>query len=551
MEIKQRLTHPTTALVFLGSLYLFSRLVNLTALPMVFDEAIYIHWAEIIRNEGLWFVSAMDGKAPFFFWLNALTLGWFDDFLVSSRILSVAAGAAAVLGVYRIGALLFSQGAGLLAALIYMSQPLVLTHDRLGLVEALFAAFVIWSVYAGLRLARDTSPAWTGAVGLGLLLGLGFLTKTPQLMFLVFPVLAMFLFNTWKDRARWLRLLLAFLIFGALALPFLLYDPPHVMPHASKVLHREVPLFDTLIAAVTGQHPRLPGHLREFAAVALLYVTEPVWILFGVGLILGLRRNPPAAGLLVLWFVIPNLAFLIYAENWFPRYFLVTLPPLALLAGVGLHFFVKTLYERFRARSAGLGWALGAALCVACLVPAWQWNVQYLAAPEKALWTPVDRWQYVRYPEGPHAVADAVRYLEQEADRQPIVVFLALRLGIPSDALYLYLRNHPNIQLYEAWNEISFPQALRQNPRFRSYPSKYHPASDAREVAVQELGERPLYFVANTRMFPPDQVLAQNPGLTLVKTYDDLGPFEIFSFALYKQPPLNRLQSTRHEGRPR
>lgn len=49
--------------LFLVAAYFFSRLVNLTLLPIFTDEAIYIHWTQIAEGDAAWrFISLVDGK---------------------------------------------------------------------------------------------------------------------------------------------------------------------------------------------------------------------------------------------------------------------------------------------------------------------------------------------------------------------------------------------------------------------------------------------------------------------------------------------------------
>lgn len=532
--MKSFFTHPFFAPAFLVALYAATRLFALLGLPMVFDEAIYLRWADIIRNDpSSLFVSAVDGKPPLFFWLNAVTLGWFDDLLVSSRMISVAAGALAVIGVWRIGALLHSRNTAALAALLYLSLPLVLTHDRLGLTDALLAACVIWTVYAGLRLAKDDAPSWRWAVALGAFAGLGFLTKTPLLMFLALPVLAVFLYSHPRNIALWKRLMVSGAVFGLLALPFLLHEPDYIFSHSSKVLHHKVPLLDTLFAVLTFDHPRLWPHLRELGDVGLLYVTVPALILAVAGAAIGLRSQPRTAVFVLVWFFLPTTVFLIFAEVAYPRYFLVALPPLAILAAEALRFLMTHVNNALQPRSPLVAGTAAIALGVACLIPAWKWNLHYLAAPQQAAWTEIDHWQYVRYPEGPHAVADAVSFLKSESQKGPIAVFLTFKLGIPSDALYLYLKDQPGIDLYEAWRPIAFPHSLKNAQEFAAVSSKYQP-KDRRIVSIEELKGRRLYFVGSLRMFPLDQTRQANPELRLVRLYDDIGPFEVFSFAIFE-----------------
>ncbi|CAI2719143.1 ArnT family glycosyltransferase [Nitrospina watsonii] len=548
--LNRALQHPLAAPLFLGVLYVVSRLVNLSALPMVYDEAIYLRWADIIRTDpSSLFVSAMDGKPPFFFWLNAITLGWFENVLDSARLISVVAGGLAAIGVYRIGALLDSRQTGFLATLIYISLPLVLTHDRLGLTDALLTAFVIWTLYAGLRLAKDARPSWGWALGLGVFSGLGFLTKTPLLMFLVFPVFALALYNDLRNRMAWSRLLFAGIVFAVIALPFLLHEPDYVFSHSSKVLHHEVPLFATLMALFSFDHPRLLPHLRELADVGLLYVTVPVMILALVGLVKGLRDLDRTALFLFLWFILPTAVFLIFAEVAYPRYFLVALPPVALLAAQGLSCLMSHIETSLRPRSSLIGGVAAVVLGVVCLVPVWRWDTHSLTAPETSAWTEIDHWQYVRYPQGPYALADAVRFLKDERRQGPLGVFLTHKRGIPSDALYLYLKEEPGIALYEPWQALPFPHSLQSAQEFVVAASKYQPG-DRRRFAIQELKGKRLFFVASTRIFPIHEVLAKNPGLRLRKHYDDIGPYEVFSFAIYERPGELSPVATSHKTRP-
>ncbi len=60
----------------LGILSYFSlRLYNLMSLPLFTDEAIYIRWAQIAKNDANWrFISLVDGKQPSFVWLMMIVM---------------------------------------------------------------------------------------------------------------------------------------------------------------------------------------------------------------------------------------------------------------------------------------------------------------------------------------------------------------------------------------------------------------------------------------------------------------------------------------------
>ena len=60
--------------------FLASRLVNLTILPIFADEAIYIRWAQLIWQKTYYFfIPLSDGKTPLFMWAMIPLLKVFDD----------------------------------------------------------------------------------------------------------------------------------------------------------------------------------------------------------------------------------------------------------------------------------------------------------------------------------------------------------------------------------------------------------------------------------------------------------------------------------------
>src|SRR3989338_4697233 len=86
-------------LVLLTCVYFFLRLYQIMSLPIFTDEAIYTRWSQIARFDASWFfISLVDGKQPFFIWLNMTLMGVIHDPLLSGRLISVFAGFAAMAG---------------------------------------------------------------------------------------------------------------------------------------------------------------------------------------------------------------------------------------------------------------------------------------------------------------------------------------------------------------------------------------------------------------------------------------------------------------------
>ena len=72
--------------VFLIVFYLFSRFQNLLAMPVFGDEAIYLRWSQIIKNEEtMRFIPVSDGKQPLYMWLTVPFYKIFSDPLFAGR----------------------------------------------------------------------------------------------------------------------------------------------------------------------------------------------------------------------------------------------------------------------------------------------------------------------------------------------------------------------------------------------------------------------------------------------------------------------------------
>src|SRR2546425_904365 len=134
--------------IILG-LFFITRLFHILSLPIFTDEAIYVRWAQIAKNDAAQrFISLTDGKQPMFIWIAMVLMKFFHDPLLAGRIVSVTAGFLSTVGMFSLGSELFkNKKIGLLASLIYVIYPFSLVYDRMALYDSLVAMFVIWSLY--------------------------------------------------------------------------------------------------------------------------------------------------------------------------------------------------------------------------------------------------------------------------------------------------------------------------------------------------------------------------------------------------------------------
>jgi hypothetical protein len=233
----------------------------------------------------------------------------------------LAVGVAAVFG---LGRQLFGVETGLLAAFLFATAPFVvfsLTNFQLDLPLAAMVALALCVLARPETLARGR-----GGVILGLVLGLGLLTK-PTFTTYVLPAVLWTAWQAWRapDRRRRLACLaIALGVAAALALPW--YGPRLVglpMQVMNRSFKQAVGQAETLTPAGLAFYPRV--FLPQFGVLAAPLFLWGLW---------ALRTTPGARALLWLSALVPFLTYsLIQNKNL--RYTLPLLPAAALVAAVG------------------------------------------------------------------------------------------------------------------------------------------------------------------------------------------------------------------------
>ena len=190
-------------------LYLFSRFYNILSLPIFTDEAIYIRWAQIAKQDANWrFISLTDGKQPMFIWLMMISLRFIQDPLLAGRIISVGAGFMTLIGMYFLGREVFrSNKIGLISSALYVVFPMSLVYDRMALYDGLVGTFAVWGLLLIILLVRTIRL--DVALVLGMVIGGGVLTKTSGFFSIYLLPFSLLLFDwtkkTLKDRfTKWI-----------------------------------------------------------------------------------------------------------------------------------------------------------------------------------------------------------------------------------------------------------------------------------------------------------------------------------------------------------
>ena len=116
--------------LILTVLYFFTRVVNLTIIPIFTDEAIYLRWGQLgVGDANFRLYSLVDGKQPLLIWFFYPALKIFADPLVAGRMVSVMSGFFTMLGFGALGWLFTKSKKGILIAMgVYILSPFFIIY---------------------------------------------------------------------------------------------------------------------------------------------------------------------------------------------------------------------------------------------------------------------------------------------------------------------------------------------------------------------------------------------------------------------------------------
>ncbi len=412
--------------------YLATRLFNIRAWGLHYDEATYLYWGQVIGLD--WSQRYMGarwgGKEPLHAWLLAAAERAIADPVLAGRLVSVLAGALTLAAVHLLAKRLFSPRVAGVAVAFCVACPFTTYFDRVALIDGLLAAEAMWCLYLSVVLLdRQTGPR---VAALALTFGAACLTKSVGHGFaLLLP--ATWLLRERDGRARGaVRWLAAIAI--AVAAGELVYYAVFGSTDAA-VLVRNFPPYTFSRAELLGIP--LQGWSRNVSNVAR-------WVWLGLtpalaaAALLSLLASPwlgRPGWLLAIWVLLPTAAFVLLGKVFYDRYILLCVPPLLVLAAAGL----TRVYDAapWRAWTAAVSpgrldpnpW-LGVAALALLLVPAARANVAASRADH-----------------GWSTIYDLRDDLVARARRQPIVLLLDTSPAPVEDGLAMLLHGQPGIRV--------------------------------------------------------------------------------------------------------
>lgn len=447
------------SIIIIAAITFFTRIVNLLAIPIFTDEAIYIRWAQIgLADPAHRYISLTDGKQPLLTWLMYPFLRIFSDPLFAGRFVSVLAGIAAVIGIYFLSRELFGKKVAFIASLLYIFSPFALVYDRLALYDSLLSAIGIWSLYLTILLV--TKIRLDVALILGLTIGLGVLTKSSAWSYLALIPVSLMLFNfRAKEKVKKLFSWTGF--FGiAFVITQIMYNSLRLSPWFYLIRQKNYSFVMTYGEFVKKPFETFWPNLYGLVSILVTYLTIPVFLLVCFGIFLAFWKKDKKIIYLFVYFAVPFLAEAAIAKVIFPRFILFMVMPLLVIAAS----VISGLTSKWKKNKK----LLTAFFVIVFAYPIYQCFL-LLVSPVDAAIPPSDKNQLLEdWPSG-YGVNEVISYISDKAKEGKVVLGTEGTFGLNPAVYEIYLKNNQNIDIRGYWPVGELPRDLLEAAK--SYPT--------------------------------------------------------------------------------
>jgi 4-amino-4-deoxy-L-arabinose transferase-like glycosyltransferase len=440
------------------AIFFFLRLSSLNNIPVFVDEAIYVRWSQVMKNEAsLRFLPQTDGKQPLFMWATIPFFKLTDDPLIAGRLVSVATGFGTLLGIGLLSFVLFGDlFVASLSLIIYALLPYGVFFDRMALVDSMLAMFGIWSI--GLSILFAKTNRLDHAMFLGFAIGGGLLTKSPAIFFYVWLGMAIiFFFRPQGNKLRPLiRLLLG--LTAVIVISQMMYGILRLGPAFQMIGARNQDYLFTWREVLGRPLDPLLNNLGR--------TLNWLWLLFSPTLLLTLifglipKKTRVLSIFLILISLLPLVAQAAIAKVYTSRYALFAVLPLVPVIGFGLYWLVTRK-----------GLLIKLSAIILLMVPL-TFSTLCVFRPEKApLSFDMHNGYLEEWTAGWGQKNVAAYLIDQESKGENVVVFTEGFFGTLPDGLQIYTNGHKNITVVGSSPNVTIiPEGLvNTSPKNKRY----------------------------------------------------------------------------------
>lgn len=418
----------------LFGLFILSRILFLTRLPIFNDEAMYLHWGILLRDDpSRWTASlVIDGKQPGMAVLLGTLLRLPGDPLVLGRLVSVAFAIVTYLVTLKIARRLDVKVSLPVLSIFLIVSPYLLQYDRLALMESAVTACAVTAAYILLRWIKQPRLAY--AVLFGAVVGLGWWFKSTSLLILVSGLLA----ATFAGRIMKIQSRTVFLFALLTAGTYLAVT----LPLRGVAGYSNIALRERERVMSAGELLRFPASVWwkniVLALSFLLAFITPVILGLAAGSVKRLRKYPARFAVFLFAFL-PLTIEVMVSKVFTSRYLVIITPFVSVLAAATVSEFGR------RVKVAATGITVLLAVIPSILLvgaPLSYYGLLGIVPPAQE-----DFGQYVRSFSSGYGVKEAVMSVQNESRGSQAIILVRADSGNPEDAVFVYADRYPNLRV--------------------------------------------------------------------------------------------------------
>jgi 4-amino-4-deoxy-L-arabinose transferase-like glycosyltransferase len=354
------------ALISLGLLFF-----RLGSLPLSgADEPRYARIAQEMHERGVWVTPTLEGKPwmekpPFYYWITSPLYYLFDSHETAARVGPALCALIAAIAIFFLGSALGTRMAGAFSFLILLTTFGFIGFGRSASTDMPFTCcFTISAALLAAAVERDIGWKVWGAY---IFLGLAVLAKGPIAIILIAGAgLCFWLLDERGTSLRQWRIVPGFLIAAAIAIPWFwlafrqngyaflatFFVNHNLARYITDVHHHSEPMYYYL--------PVLIALFFPWSGWLVMLTPKSPKAAMGQW-----RQWKPSSIFLVCWFLFPVI-FFSFSGSKLAGYILPSLPPLALILGMRLSYWIERSIEPPRLRAAvALQFFLSAGMAIA------------------------------------------------------------------------------------------------------------------------------------------------------------------------------------------
>jgi len=440
-------------LVIASGFFLVIRTKNLLSVPVYLDEAIYVNWGYMFKtNRNLAYLPMQNGKTPLYFWIISFFYDYFNQPLIAARFISEVAGLGTMLLGWWLTKKLFDQKTAFIFLPLYALIPYAQFIERMAFADSLqvfwgMAAITlaVYSLDLKFSIKNIFRQIFIGSLT-GIILGLGFMTKSSAKIYLfsIFLILFLQILKNFKNIKK-SSLVLLFGIFSWLTYSEVLT----AFKTASSRFFLNIAEKEKLLTYSPREVLQNPFNLAYLKHLPLVsgyffhYITIPVLILTAFSLFkIAQKRN--FNGLIFFLtgtFVFSGIFFV--SKTPASRYFFPVVPFIIILASYGLKEITKSIKNK----------RLNIIAIISIFTPLLWFSYRISGNAQYAFWHPEDRHYLYESSLSGIGVQEVIQYLKNQLQTSEVVLAVDSFWGQP-DYINLMLQKEKHQFLLKKYGNL-------------------------------------------------------------------------------------------------